>query len=120
VTALELAKHCKSELGWREKEKASIEKIFEMIPDRVAMSPAVTSVICFSEIVGSEATSAAFGRLVYKIRNGIVHQKDYEDQEPVHIGSQEWPILASYLCDLLNYLYTNFAADLGYLFEVSE
>jgi hypothetical protein len=120
ATALDLAKHCKSELGWREKEKASIEKLFEMIPDPIVISPAVTNVRCFSEIAGSEAKAAAFGRMVYRIRNGIVHQRDYEDEEPIYITSREWPILANYLCELLYYLYTNFSGDLSYLFEVSE
>ena len=61
---------------------------------------------------------AAYAERVYAIRNQLVHQQDYDSTKSVPIDPSAWPVIAVYLCELLRLLYSTFAADLGYRFEI--
>lgn len=118
MSALDMAQHCKTNLRWREKEKDSIKALFELLPSPAVFDPRIQATVSFSDLVTGSCNAGAYGERVYKIRNQFVHQYDYDSPGPVKIDPETWPLLAIYLCNLLKILYSTFAKDIGYSFEI--
>jgi hypothetical protein len=58
------------------------------------------------------ASKQSIGRRVYKIRNTLVHQEDYEDRDPLDLENENWSELIKFLCESIKYLYGNYRADI--------
>lgn len=120
MSALEMAQHCKKNLRWRENEARSIVALFQLLPEDIVIDPAIRATVGFSDIPGDIDVVAAFAKRVYKIRNQLVHQQDYDSPEPVNLDEAVWLSLALYLCKIIDILYSKFAVDLSYSYEISQ
>lgn len=111
-TALHLARECHRELGWRGREAESVMRLFDMAPPTTVQSYALKSVKCFADLNPGVAGSNSYGRRIYKIRNFLVHQEDYEDDTPLELADEDWPIITAYLLDVVRYLYLSWSKDI--------
>ena len=116
-----LSRKIRSSLAWREKEDNSMKALFEMISDGTARDARLCATKTFSDFEISSVSKSAIGRRIYKIRNTLVHQEDYEDPSPLIFTSACWPVIVSYLAAIIAELYANFAADaeFSYLLDIS-
>ncbi len=116
LTALALAKQCRQNLMWREREKTSIARLFEMLPEPICKSALIERTPAFSDLFGNAAGQARFGERVYKIRNQLVHQEDYEDPTPLDLPHDSWRPTCLYLVAVLKRLYSDNESDIDYEF----
>ena len=114
MPGLTLARHCRLELNWQEKEEESIVRIFELLPEESVRDGAVARLKCFSGLEPDRSKAGAIGRRLYKIRNQLVHQQDHSKRSATEIRSHEWPILCEYLCDIIYLLYSNYSTDMAF------
>jgi hypothetical protein len=117
MSALEMAQKCKQSLQWREKEKDSLIALFSMLPEVVVVSQDVLATEAFVEL-GAVATSTAMATRIYRVRNQIVHQYDYDSPEPLRFRQGDWEVLAVYISDIVFSLYSTYAVDLDYAFAI--
>ncbi|MBP7816191.1 MAG: hypothetical protein KA085_08705 [Phenylobacterium sp.] len=118
LTALALAKECRRSLIWREREKVSIARLFETLPDLICKPPTLAAIAPLQDLVGNNANKDKYGERIYKIRNELVHQEDYEDPTPIEIPKNFWLPICLYLSGILKELYTSRAPDIDYVFEL--
>lgn len=118
LTALALAKECRRSLIWREREKTSISRLFEILPDEICKAEAIKNIAPTQDLFGNDASKGKFGERIYKIRNQLVHQEDYDDPVPVEIPKGCWLPICLYLTNVLKELYTQKAHDIDYRFEL--
>lgn len=118
LTALALAKECRRSLIWREREKVSIARLFEMLSDPICKPAAIEGIAPFQDLFGNDANKGKYGERIYKIRNQLVHQEDYEDPTPIEIPKECWQPICLYLSSVLKELYTSKAPDIDYVFEL--
>lgn len=112
LSAFEVARQCRKELAWRRSEKESIVNLFEMAPNNLVRSASDRRISCFLDLQPGKVTRGAYGRRIYKIRNIIVHQEDYDDQEELVVGDADWSPLTEYLLDIVLYLYRSWRNDI--------
>ena len=114
-----LSRRVRSSLAWREKEDKSMCALFEMVSDATAKDMRLSTTKVFSDLDILNVTKSTIGRRIYKIRNTLVHQEDYEDPIPLQISNLCWPIIISYLTAIIAELYSNFSvdADFNYLLK---
>ena len=116
LNALELAKECRKNLAWREREKASIGKLFEMLPEAVCRSTSIQHLPAFTDLFGNVAGQRSFGERIYKVRNQLVHQEDYDDPNPLELPQDCWHPMCLYIIDVLERLYYDNQVDISYTF----
>jgi len=120
MSALSMAQQCKASLRWRENERESLYALFSLLPEACVKTPAIKATVTFSDLLGEKTTTSVYAERVYRIRNQIVHQFDYEGRVPLKIPTSVWPVLALYLCEIVRFLYSTYAADLDYTFALNE
>ncbi len=98
VSAIELAQHCKEHLKWREKEINSLEELIALVPDELVFDGALKDINCFHDLFGDKINKLSFARRIYKLRNQVVHQFDYENRELLDVDATAWPTVTAYLC----------------------
>lgn len=118
--ALAISRQLRDGLRWREKEATSIINLFDLVDDEILREQTIQHTHAFSDIDVKAATSAVIGRRIYKIRNMLVHQMDYDDPTPIVIGTECWPILVSYLLAIIKNIYGNHYGDIGFTFTVGD
>lgn len=119
MSALELAKECRKNLVWREREKTSISKIFELVDNEVSRPPDLHAFGPLQDLYGNDAGANKFGERIYKIRNQLVHQEDYEDPVQLPIDQDEWAPLCIYLASVVEAIYVSRARDIDYSFDLA-
>lgn len=117
LASYEIARHCADELGWKRKEESSLIKIFNLVPTPT-LTPLITKNI--SNLDGShykfngadeeEASKKTIAKLIYKIRNQMVHQ--FEVDKEIHITAETWIDLIKLLIPIIDHIYTTHAAEL--------
>lgn len=113
-----LAGQLKSEIGWRQRELLSIGRLFSMVTKGVAIDPSLSSVKAFGDVNFNEADSELISRRIYKIRNILVHQEDFDDPTPIRFTPTCWPSLNLYLVNILLDLYGRFAVELDFTYKM--
>ncbi|ATP51228.1 hypothetical protein CR512_18450 [Pseudomonas putida] len=117
LASYEIARHCADELGWKRKEESSLIKIFSLIPTPT-LTPLITANICsldgvhftFSDPKEEEASKKALAKLIYKIRNQMVHQ--FEVDKEIQITAETWIDLIKLLIPIIDHIYTAHATEL--------
>ncbi|WP_207285695.1 hypothetical protein [Pseudomonas sp. FW300-N2A2] len=118
LTALESHRAVMKITSFREKEAESVVKLFEMLDDSIVANAKAGTIISFRSLAldGAEdkltASKQSIGRRIYKIRNTLVHQEDYEDRDPLDLENENWSELIKFLCESIKYLYGNYRSDL--------
>lgn len=115
LTEHELSQQCKESAAWAHKEKASISKLFELVPV-VAMEACNPSEIsCVKEKLkgkqGDEFMRALSG-VIYSIRNSNVHQGAHATDEFIEITAGCWPKLTGCLFLVAEYFYCNYSSGM--------
>lgn len=117
LASYEIARHCADELGWKRKEESSLIKIFSLIPTPT-LTPLITANISnldgshftFSDPKEEEASKKTLAKLIYKIRNQMVHQ--FEVDKEIQITAETWIDLIKLLIPIIDHIYTAHAAEL--------
>jgi hypothetical protein len=120
MTALALAKECRRNLVWREREKTSIARLFEYLPPEICKMPIISNIAPLQDLFGNNASNGKFGERIYKIRNQFVHQEDYDDPIVLDIQKNCWLPLCLYLTSVIKELYTQKSYDIDYVFDIEE
>lgn len=97
------------QLSWRYKEKASIVKLFEIVPRGVLSSHDPVGIKSLSGRFENQADIAVmnrFAQLIYSIRNSNVHQGESEDGPTIEVSADCWPKLTSCLFLIVEHLYS--------------
>lgn len=115
---LTLARQLRSTIGWRQREKDSIQELFTLVDEDVVKPEALMATQPFRDIKKEEAQPKVLGRRIYKLRNILVHQEDYEDQEPIEISEACWPVLIDYLISVVVNLYRKHSVDANFSYSV--
>lgn len=92
--------------NFKEKEKDSIIALFELIDQNIISSISNRNIKSFKELEASP-THINIATRIYKIRNQLVHQADYEDRTPLDLKNENWPALIELLIELISYLYSS-------------
>lgn len=116
--ALQLAQHCRSGLAWREKEKASIRKLFEMVTRCDPLRQKLTSTSVFQGVDIGKLDAGGVAERIYKVRNQLVHQEDYDERTPLVLDKDFWPEAIEFLVDIIDDLYSSNASDTAYSFSL--
>ncbi|WP_412554502.1 hypothetical protein [Shimia sp. MIT1388] len=112
-----LASTLRKSIGWRQKEKESICELFALADNAMVMDNRINSLPSFKDLNFDEVNNQAIARRIYKIRNILVHQEDYDDPSPINLTQECWPVLVDYLLDVTVHLYTTFGADADFDFD---
>lgn len=105
-------------MSFKTKEKDSIEKLFMLLDDQFVADAKNSNIESFKELdldasTGKVNTSKQLiGRRIYKIRNTLVHQEDFEDRSPLALENENWSNLVKFLCSSIIYLYTTYSSEL--------
>lgn len=117
ISGYQVARMCIDELGWRRKEEDSLIKIFMWIPDQTLDSMNLSTISCaagyqlnFSSQELSDESKKSAAKLMYRIRNQMVHQ--FETGEELTILPTDWPIIICLLLSIIEHIYTIHAAEL--------
>lgn len=108
---LTIARQLREAVGWRQKEKDSIEALFELAGEDIVKSKNLESVAAFRDFDFEKAEEKTFARRIYKIRNVLVHHEDFEDTAPIKFSNDDWPVIVDYLVRIAQRLYRNFYQD---------
>lgn len=119
-SGLLMARQCRSFLDWREREESSIRKLFGLLPDTSVVRADLISTSPFSGIAPDEINSGSVAERIYKIRNQLIHQEDYEERSRLTINDDFWPVSLDFLIDISTILYATYAADAAYVFSLSS
>jgi len=119
---LTLIKKIRDGLRWKEKGNDSIEALFELLDETFVKDSRLLTTGPFKGYVFETMKNSAIGRRIYTIRNTLVHQEDYEDDQPLNLTQECWPILVDYMIDFAARVYRENISDVGfsYLLEVAE
>jgi hypothetical protein len=118
LTALESHRAVMKITSFREKEAESVVKLFEMLDDSIVANVKSRTIMSFRNLALDDtedklaASKQSIGRRVYKIRNTLVHQEDYEDRDPLDLENENWSELIKFLCESIKYLYGNYKSDI--------
>lgn len=117
----ELAKKLRVSLGWREKGDKSISELFQLLSYKELVAHPAISTEIFSHCVSGAAAPnvparqiEAIARRVYKIRNMLVHQEDYEDPSPLHITEKCWEDIIDFMFFVVSELYTQNSENISF------
>jgi len=105
-------------MSFKTKEKDSIIKLFGLLDNQIITDAQSSGVVSFKDLTfdssaeKSNSSKEAIGRRIYKIRNTLVHQEDFEDRSPLNLDNENWPALIKYLCPIIVHLYTHFRHEL--------
>lgn len=114
---LALSHTLKDAIGWRQKEKESIEELFSLVSDHIVKDEKVKLAKVFDDFDFPTTEAKVFGRRIYKIRNILVHQQDHEDISPLEIFPNCWPSLVEYILDITLDLYSNHKSDCNFIYS---
>lgn len=97
------------QISWKYKERASIVKLFEMVP-RVVLAPHdpldIKSLSGRFENQTDVEVMKRFANLIYSIRNSNVHQGESEDSPLIEVSADCWPKLTYCLFLIVEHLYS--------------
>ncbi|MBM6447232.1 MULTISPECIES: hypothetical protein [Pseudomonas] len=110
-TALEAHKIIREVTSFKEQEKTSIEGLFELLTDELLQQVLGYDVESFKNFP-AEVTKPQVGRRIYKIRNQLIHQEDYEDREALDLENENWADLIMAMCDIVCELFASFKAEI--------
>lgn len=102
-------------LSWRYKEKASIVKLFEIVPRVVLSAHDPVGIKSLSGRFDNQADIAVmnkFAQLIYSIRNSNVHQGESEDGQTIEVSADCWPKLTYCLFLIVEHLYSVYQAGM--------
>lgn len=119
LSALALAKECRRSLVWREREKTSIARLFQLVDNDISRPEYLRGLGAFGDLYGNEAGADKYAERIYKIRNQLVHQEDYEDPVPVPIEIADWEPICLYLAGIVEAIYINRSRDIDYTFDAA-
>ena len=97
------------QLSWRYKERASIAKLFEIVPRVVLAAHDPVGIKSLSGRFEKQTDIAVmnrFAHLIYSIRNSNVHQGESEDGPPIEVSADCWPKLTYCLFLIVEHLYS--------------
>lgn len=97
------------QLSWKYKERASIAKLFEIVPRAVLAAHDPVGIKSLSGCFDNQADIAVmnkFAHLIYSIRNSNVHQGESEDSMAIEVSADCWPKLTYCLFLIVEHLYT--------------
>ena len=114
-----LASKLRKSIGWRQKEVDSICELFAIADKAKVVCSRIEPLPAFSGINFDEATNQVMARRIYKVRNILVHQEDYEDPDLLKMTQECWPILVDYLLDVCLDLYVTNGSDADFDFNSS-
>lgn len=106
-----LAASLRKNIGWRQKEKESILKLFSLFEIEKIKSSPIAALPSFADLDFEKLEIEKISRRIYKIRNILVHQEDYEDPSRLTLTQECWPVLVDFLVEVAIDLYTKYAAD---------
>lgn len=119
-SGLVMARQCRSFLEWREKEEPSIKKLFALLPSNSAVRADIVSTSPFSDLEPADITPSLVAERIYKIRNQLIHQEDYEERSRLLIDDGFWPVSLDFMADIALALYSTYSADAAYVFNASN
>ncbi|MYZ45247.1 hypothetical protein [Schauerella aestuarii] len=105
----ELYLKLQDQLSWRYKERASIVKLFEIVPRTVLAAHDPLDIKSLSgrfEERTDNAVMIKFANLIYSIRNSNVHQGNSEDDPSIEVSADCWPKLTYCLFLIVEHLYS--------------
>ncbi len=114
-TEYDLYLKLQDQLSWRYKEKASIAKLFEIVPRLVLATHDPVDIKSLSgrfERQTDIAVMNRFAHLIYSIRNSNVHQGESEDGPPIEVSADCWPKLTHCLFLIVEHLYSVYQAGM--------
>ncbi|MCS5451502.1 hypothetical protein ACJVQT_19265 [Enterobacter huaxiensis] len=103
------------QLSWKYKERASIVKLFEIVPRGVLSTHDPVSITSLSSCFENQADTAVmnkFAHLIYSIRNSNVHQGESDDGQTIEISADCWPKLTYCLFLIVEHLYSVYQAGM--------
>lgn len=115
---LTLARQLRSSVGWRQREKDSVQELFTLVDEDVVQSDSLMKTKPFLDIKKEEAHPRILGKRIYKVRNILVHQEDYEDHDPIMISDACWPVIIDYLISIVTNLYRKHSVDANFSHSV--
>lgn len=114
-TEYDLYLKLQDQLSWRYKERASIAKLFEIVPRHVLADHDPVGIKSLSdrfEKLTDIAVMNRFAHLIYSIRNSNVHQGESEDGPPIEVSADCWPKLTYCLFLIVEHLYSVYQAGM--------
>jgi hypothetical protein len=115
-----LAKKLRSSTGWRQKEADSIRALFALAGIDEKSVSEIIKVPSFSGLEKGDFSSDRFARRVYKIRNILVHQEDYDDPSDLLISSECWQPLIAFILEVAIRLYQKFSQDADFTYNLNQ
>lgn len=106
----ELYLKLQNELSWKYNERASIAKLFEIIPRRVLANydpVGIESLSAKFENKEDVAVMKRFANLIYSIRNANVHQGESDEGPSIEVSADCWPKLTCCLFLIVEHLYSD-------------
>ncbi|NMY07734.1 hypothetical protein HBO38_04575 [Pseudomonas veronii] len=103
------------QLSWRYQEKASIVKLFEIVPRTVLSTHDPVGIKSLSGCFENQSDIAVmkkFAHLIYSIRNSNVHQGESEDGTSIEVSADCWPKLTYCLFLIVEHLYSFYQAGM--------
>lgn len=117
-TGAEVAKACYGELGWKRREEESLKRIFQLMPNRIALKTDITNVELFENSTFDFSDNGAgkknyekIAELIYKIRNSLVHHLETTD-EFIPFEEKDWIIIINFLLSTIDYIYSTYDHEL--------
>jgi|GEM_PF-3477240 len=119
-SGLSIARQCRLILEWREKEESSIKRLFALLPTSSIVRRELIETSPFSDIPAEDISSVIVAERIYKIRNQLIHQEDYEERTRLTIDDDFWSVSLNFMTDVGVTLYSTYAADSAYVFSLSK
>ncbi len=97
------------QLSWKYKERASVAKLFEIVPRFVLAAHDPVGIKSLSGRFENQTDIAVmnrFAHLIYSIRNSNVHQGESEDGTSIEVSADCWPKLTYCLFLIVEHLYS--------------
>lgn len=113
-----VAKACYGELGWKRKEEDSIKRIFQLLPNSIAVATKIENVelfighnLNFSSDEFGRKSYEKLGELVYRIRNSLVHHLELDD-EFIPLNDKDWLLILRFLISAIKNIYSTYDSEL--------
>lgn len=113
-----LAGLLRSTTGWRHKERDSICNLFSIAAICSSDYNIVLSLPAFNDLDAAEVKPEHIARRIYKIRNILVHQEDYDDTTHITITQECWPKLVHFLLIVTENLYRTYKLEADFDFSL--
>lgn len=115
-----LAGDLRKSIGWRQKESESIRRLFLIAQKPKVFNAQLKALPAFGDLNFDEIGADSIGRRIYKIRNILVHQEDYDDTSKIDLTQDCWPTLVEYLLEISIDLYSRYPTDADFSFDTLD